>query len=130
MENQGLNDINAVLGTDAKVPADLAEIYDPSQVKPKPLVDFNESIPRHRVLQTVDYKSSAHTDLSTTVTSVDPEVEGDPTRYVTVQELNDLKNQVNDSFSEVANLILEQMSRSDNLDLRIDSFNKRGGHKL
>ena len=49
---------------------------------------------------------------------------------ITRGEVAELKTQINDSFSEVANLVLDLMNRFDLLDQRIGKYNERSSHKL
>jgi hypothetical protein len=49
---------------------------------------------------------------------------------VTRQELEDLKEQINDSFGEVANLLLDIQSRYETLEGRIAQYNSRSSHKI
>lgn len=45
-------------------------------------------------------------------------------------ELADLKQQINDSFSEVASLLLDLATRFDLLDERINRYNMKSSHKI
>jgi hypothetical protein len=45
-------------------------------------------------------------------------------------EVADLKQQINDSFSEVANLLLDLATRFDLLDERINRYNAKSSHKI
>jgi hypothetical protein len=46
------------------------------------------------------------------------------------EEYEGFKEQINDSFGEIANLLLDMQSRFQLLDERIDNYNKKGGHKI
>jgi hypothetical protein len=55
-------------------------------------------------------------------------VGGEPT--ATKQDLEDLKDQCNSSFFEVANMFLELQSGLQQLNERIDLYNKKSSHKI
>lgn len=49
---------------------------------------------------------------------------------VTAEEFNELKAGINDSFGEIAGILLDLQARFERLDERIEQFNRRGGHKF
>lgn len=50
--------------------------------------------------------------------------------YVSQETFVELKNGINDSFGEIAGILLDLTARFDRLDERLEAFNKRGGHKI
>jgi hypothetical protein len=49
---------------------------------------------------------------------------------VTKRDLKSFKDQVNDSFGEIANLLLELQTRFSLLDERLDKYNQKSSHKI
>ena len=54
----------------------------------------------------------------------------DPEAPVTLRELHDAKVDINNSFEEVANIVIEQQRQIDEILARMQAFNMRGGHKI
>jgi hypothetical protein len=53
--------------------------------------------------------------------------EGQP---VTAEQFADLKDQINASFDEVSNLLLDISARQDQIDERLDIYNRKSSHKI
>lgn len=51
-------------------------------------------------------------------------------KYVTAKELDELRDGINTSFDEVANLFLELQGGIQNLNERLEIFNRRSGQKI
>jgi hypothetical protein len=47
-----------------------------------------------------------------------------------VTELSQLKDQINASFEEVASLLLDMNRRIEDIEARLEAYNKRGGHRI
>ena len=124
MAEQGLNDINAVLGSDAHIAPDLsAKIYNPSKAQQSTQRSDEEEI-------AIADAIIAAEPTTANIAYHDSLADKDMDATITRGEVSELKTQINDSFSEVANLVLDLMNRFDLLDQRIVNFNARGGHKL
>ena len=136
MAEQGLNDINAVLSSDAHIAPDLAEkIYNPSNAKQSTQRSDEEEIAIADAIiaaepTTAEISQKAIAGMRTVVEAFSKVADKDMDEPITRGEVAELKTQINDSFSEVANLVLDLMNRFDLLDQRIVNFNARGGHKL
>ena len=137
MAEQGLNDINAVLSSDAHIAPDLAaKIYNPV-VASVPLADPNESVDVYIDSEadaaeptTAEISQKAIAGMRTVVEAFSKVADKDMDEPITRGEVAELKTQINDSFSEVANLVLDLMNRFDLLDQRIGKYNERSSHKL
>lgn len=138
MAEQGLNDINAVLSSDAQVAPDLvAKIYDPSNVLKDAVIGKQEvgmfasaEAAADTEPTTAEISQKAINGMRTVVEAFSKVADADDSAPVTRAEIAELKVQVNDSFSEVANLVLDLMNRFDLLDGRIAKYNERSSHKL
>ena len=136
MTEQGLNDINAVLSSDAQVAPDLAaKIYNPAVASvasdPKESVDvYIDSEANAAEPTTAEISQKAIAGMRTVVEAFSKVADKDMDEPITRGEVAELKTQINDSFSEVANLVLDLMSRFDLLDQRIGKYNERSSHKL
>ena len=136
MAEQGLNDINAVLSSDAHIAPDLAaKIYNPSKAQQSTQRSDEEEIAIADAIiaaepTTAEISQKAITGMRTVVEAFSKVADKDMDEPITRGEVAELKTQINDSFSEVANLVLDLMNRFDLLDQRIVNFNARGGHKL
>ena len=136
MAEQGLNDINAVLGSDAHIAPDLAaKIYNPSKAQQSTQRSDEEEIAIADAIiaaepTTAEISQKAIAGMRTVVEAFSKVADKDMDEPITRGEVAELKTQINDSFSEVANLVLDLMNRFDLLDQRIVNFNARGGHKL
>ena len=53
-----------------------------------------------------------------------------PTGPVTRDEFEELRDGINASFEEVANLLLETQRQIDEIEARLTAHNRRGGHKI
>jgi hypothetical protein len=62
----------------------------------------------------------------------DVQAPSDPVELVDVtpEAFRALKAEINDSFSELASLVLEQQRQIDEIETRLTEHNKRGGHKI
>ena len=166
MAEQGLNDINAVLSSDAQVSEDLAALAKPVARELDGTPIYNPAF-KERLQETVKFAKefsvnpgviaklaaqgeeidtaalaagAAAIDAMRTLDIPEPTTaniayhdslaDKDMDATITRGEVAELKTQINDSFSEVANLVLDLMNRFDLLDQRIVNFNARGGHKL
>ena len=136
MAEQGLNDINAVLSSDAQVAPDLAaKIYNPSNAKQSTQRSDEEEIAIADAIiaaepTTAEISQKAIAGMRTVVEAVSKVADKDMDEPITRGEVAELKTQINDSFSEVANLVLDLMNRFDLLDQRIGKYNERSSHKL
>ena len=136
MAEQGLNDINAVLSSDAHIAPDLAaKIYNPSKAQQSTQRSDEEEIAIADAIiaaepTTAEISQKAIAGMRTVVEAFSKVADKDMDEPITRGEVAELKTQINDSFSEVANLVLDLMNRFDLLDQRIVNFNARGGHKL
>ena len=136
MAEQGLNDINAVLSSDAHIAPDLAaKIYNPSKAQQSTQRSDEEEIAIADAIiaaepTTAEISQKAIAGMRTIVEAFSKVADKDMDEPITRGEVAELKTQINDSFSEVANLVLDLMNRFDLLDQRIVNFNARGGHKL
>ena len=136
MAEQGLNDINAVLSSDAHIAPDLAaKIYNPSNAKQSTQRSDEEEIAIADAIiaaepTTAEISQKAITGMRTVVEAFSKVADKDMDEPITRGEVAELKTQINDSFSEVANLVLDLMNRFDLLDQRIGKYNERSSHKL
>ena len=124
MAEQGLNDINAVLSSDAHIAPDLAaKIYNPSKAQQSTQRSDEEEI-------AIADAIIAAEPTTANIAYHDSLADKDMDEPITRGEVAELKTQINDSFSEVANLVLDLMNRFDLLDQRIGKYNERSSHKL
>ena len=136
MTEQGLNDINAVLGSDAQIAPDLAaKIYNPSKAQQSTQRSDEEEIAIADAIiaaepTTAEISQKAIAGMRTVVEAFSKVADKDMDEPITRGEVAELKTQINDSFSEVANLVLDLMNRFDLLDQRIGKYNERSSHKL
>ena len=136
MAEQGLNDINAVLGSDAHIAPDLAaKIYNPSKAQQSTQRSDEEEIAIADAIiaaepTTAEISQKAIAGMRTVVEAFSKVADKDMDEPITRGEVAELKTQINDSFSEVANLVLDLMNRFDLLDQRIGKYNERSSHKL
>lgn len=136
MAEQGLNDINAVLSSDAQVAPDLAaKIYNPSKAQQSTQRSDEEEIAIADAIiaaepTTAEISQKAIAGMRTVVEAFSKVADKDMDEPITRGEVAELKTQINDSFSEVANLVLDLMNRFDLLDQRIGKYNERSSHKL
>ena len=136
MAEQGLNDINAVLGSDAQIAPDLAaKIYNPSKAQQSTQRSDEEEIAIADAIiaaepTTAEISQKAIAGMRTVVEAFSKVADKDMDEPITRGEVAELKTQINDSFSEVANLVLDLMNRFDLLDQRIGKYNERSSHKL
>lgn len=136
MAEQGLNDINAVLSSDAHIAPDLAaKIYNPSKAQQSTQRSDEEEIAIADAIiaaepTTAEISQKAIAGMRTVVEAVSKVADKDMDEPITRGEVAELKTQINDSFSEVANLVLDLMNRFDLLDQRIGKYNERSSHKL
>ena len=136
MAEQGLNDINAVLSSDAHIAPDLAaKIYNPSKAQQSTQRSDEEEIAIADAIiaaepTTAEISQKAITGMRTVVEAFSKVADKDMDEPITRGEVAELKTQINDSFSEVANLVLDLMNRFDLLDQRIGKYNERSSHKL
>ena len=136
MAEQGLNDINAVLSSDAHIAPDLAaKIYNPSKAQQSTQRSDEEEIAIADAIiaaepTTAEISQKAIAGMRTVVEAFSKIADKDMDEPITRGEVAELKTQINDSFSEVANLVLDLMNRFDLLDQRIGKYNERSSHKL
>ena len=136
MAEQGLNDINAVLSSDAHIAPDLAaKIYNPSKAQQSTQRSDEEEIAIADAIiaaepTTAEISQKAIAGMRTVVEAFSKVADKDMDEPITRGEVAELKTQINDSFSEVANLVLDLMNRFDLLDQRIGKYNERSSHKL
>ena len=138
MTEQGLNDINAVLSSDAQVAPDLAaKIYNPAETNTfvaaesyETLTSTDLEIQVDAEPTTAEISQKAIAGMRTVVEAFSKVADKDMDEPITRGEVAELKTQINDSFSEVANLVLDLMNRFDLLDQRIGKYNERSSHKL
>ena len=136
MPEQGLNDINAVLSSDANIAPDLAaKIYNPSKAQQSTQRSDEEEIAIADAIiaaepTTAEISQKAIAGMRTVVEAFSKVADKDMDEPITRGEVAELKTQINDSFSEVANLVLDLMNRFDLLDQRIGKYNERSSHKL
>ena len=136
MAEQGLNDINAVLSSDAHIAPDLAaKIYNPSKAQQSTQRSDEEEIAIADAIiaaepTTAEISQKAIAGMRTVVEAFSKVADKDMDEPITRGEVAELKTQINDSFSEVANLVLDLMNRFDLLDQRIWKYNERSSHKF